>query len=256
MFKSLIIFVVAVYLFFLILAYFFADRMIFLPPTSSYVDTKNIIKLITKDGAKISAVYLPNKDAKYTILFSHGNAEDLGYLMPFLRDLNAQGFSVFSYDYRGYGTSQGRSTEARAYMDADAAYDYLVNTLSLEPQDIIVFGRSLGAALAINLAVHKPVGGLIIESAFVTAFRVITRIPVLPFDKFNNLKKIKKVRCPILVIHATNDTLVQFWHGRKLYLTAKAPKRYFWVKNANHNDLFWIIDKNYWSVMRKFIKSI
>lgn len=252
MFKSLIIFVVAIYFLFLILAYFFADRMIFFPPMSSYIDTGNVIKLTTKDGAKISAVYLPNEHARYAILFSHGNAEDLGYIMPFLRDLNAQGFSVFSYDYRGYGTSKGRSTEARAYMDIDAAYDYLVNDLHVLPKHIIVFGRSLGAALAIDLAMRKPVAGLIIESAFVTAFRVVTRIPVFPFDKFNNLKKIKQVRCPVLVIHSINDTLVPFWHGNKLYQMIRKPKQHLWVQNADHNDAFWLADKNYWSTIRRF----
>ncbi|MGD9153618.1 MAG: alpha/beta hydrolase [Gammaproteobacteria bacterium] len=252
MLKSLIIFVVAIYLLFLIFAYFFADQMIFLPPLSGYIDTNDVIKLTTKDGVRISAVYLPNVHAKYTILFSHGNAEDLGYILPFLQDLNAQGFSVFSYDYRGYGTSKGRPTESRAYADANAAYDYLVNNLHVAPKHIVVFGRSLGAALAIDLAARKPVAGLIVESAFVTAFRVLTRIPVLPFDKFNNLRKIKQVRCPVLVIHAINDTVVPFWHGYKLYQVIKTPKQYLWVQNADHNDLFWVADKNYWPTIHKF----
>lgn len=256
MLKSLIVFVVAVYMLFLIFAYFFADRMMFLPPLPSYIDTNNIIKLTTKDGVKISAVYLPSEYARYTILFSHGNAEDLGSIMPFLRDLNEQGFSVFSYDYHGYGTSKGRPTEVHAYADADAAYNYLVSNLHVAPKRIIVFGRSLGAALAIDLAMRKPVAGLIIESAFVTAVRVVTRIPILLFDKFNNLKKIKQVRCPVLVIHALNDTLVPFWHGQKLYQSITTPKQNLWIKNANHNDLFWVADKNYWLVIRKFINSL
>ena len=256
MFKSLIVFVVAIYLFFSIIAYFFSDRVIFLPPLASYIDTQNVIKLTTKGGDKISAVYLPDEHAKYTILFSHGNAEDLGYLMPFLRNLNKQGFSVLSYDYHGYGTSKGRPTEAHSYADADAAYNYLVNSLHVAPNRIIVFGRSLGAALAIYLAARKPVAGLIVESGFVTAFRVVTKIPILPFDKFNNLKRIKQVRCPILVIHAVNDTVIPFWHGRKLYQVAKAPKQHLWIKNVDHNDAFWLADKNYWEMIRGFSRDL
>lgn len=256
MLKTLIIFFIFFYAFFLVVAYFFADRLIFFPPKSSYVDSSNIIKLTTKDNAKISAVYLPNEKSKYVILFSHGNAEDLGHVMFFLRDLHAQGFAVFAYDYHGYGTSEGRPDEARAYNDINAAYNYLVNNLKIAPQHIIVFGRSVGAAMAIDLAVRKPVAGLIIESAFVTAFRVITRVPIFPFDKFNNLKKIKQLHCPVLVIHAVNDTLVPFWHGQKLYSAIKTPKQYLWVKNANHNDLFWEIDKNYWPALKNFVGGL
>jgi fermentation-respiration switch protein FrsA (DUF1100 family) len=256
MLKSLIVFLIIFYCFFLVVAYFFSDQMIFLSPSSSYFDSGNIIKLTTKDGVKISAVYFPNKQAKYVILFSHGNAEDLGYLKPFLLDLRAQGFSVFAYDYHGYGTSQGRSSEKRAYFDIDAAYDYLVNNLHIPPERIIVFGRSLGAALSIDLAARQPVAGLIIESAFVSAFRVLTRITLLPFDKFNNLKKIKQVRCPVLVIHAINDTIIPFWHGQKLYSAIETPKQHLWIKNANHNDLFWVADKNYWIIIKNFAGNL
>ena len=256
MFKTLIIFVIFAYLFFAMIAYFFADKIIFPAPRSSYQDTVNILKLKTKDGAVISAVYLPNKNSKYVMLFSHGNAEDLGDMLPFLRDIVAQGFSVFSYDYHGYGTSSGKPTEQHVYEDINAAYDYLINTLNIPPKHIIVFGRSIGAAVAIDLAVRQPVAGLIVQSGFVTAFRVLTRVPLLPFDKFNNLNKIAQVSCPALIIHGTKDTIVPFWHGKKLFETVQTPKQHLWIKGADHNDPIWEIDPHYWDVIRGFVGKI
>jgi fermentation-respiration switch protein FrsA (DUF1100 family) len=253
--KTIIIFLLAAYICLLFFAYFFADKLIFFPRISSYHDTNDIIKLTTIDGTIISAIYLPNKKARYVMLFSHGNAEDLGDIMPFLQELREQGYAVFAYDYHGYGTSQGKPTEQSAYADINAAYDYLVKTLHITPQHIVVFGRSLGAAVSIDLAAREPVAGLIAESPFVTAFRVLTYIPVFPFDKFNNLSKIKRIHCPVLVIHGTADTIVPFWHGKKLYQTANSPKQYLWIKGANHNDPFWQLDANYWRVIRQFVNN-
>src|SRR5439155_21231421 len=136
-----------------------------------------IVKLISKDGKQISAIFLPNEKAKYTILYSHGNAEDIGDIRPMLDGLKNLGFSVFAYDYQGYGTSQGKPTESNAYADVLAAYEYLTTRLGISSERIISYGHSLGAALAVDLAARKPVAGVIIESAFTTAFRVVTRIP-------------------------------------------------------------------------------
>ncbi|GCL39664.1 hypothetical protein SR1949_47920 [Sphaerospermopsis reniformis] len=116
---------VVIYTLFAVYVYFRADSMIFLPQPSSYEDTKDIIKLKTRENQQISAVYLPNPTAKYTILYVHGNAEDLGHIRATLKKIRDVGFSVFAYDYRGYGTSQGTPTENAAYQDIDTAYNYL-----------------------------------------------------------------------------------------------------------------------------------
>ena len=108
--------------------------------------------------------------------------------------------------------------------DVEAAYAYLVNELGVAPQRIIVLGRSVGSGPATYLASRKPVGALLLESPFVSAFRVVTGIPILPFDKFNNLSRIGQVHCPALVVHGTADRVVAFWHGRKLYEAANEPK--------------------------------
>lgn len=227
--------------------------MIFLPPSPGYKDDEKTIKIKTQDGETISAFYLPNEEAKYTLLISHGNAEDIGHMLPYLHELKSQGFSVFAYDYRGYGTSSGNPTEQSAYADISANYAYLTQTIGVPAERIIVMGSSLGAALAIDLAAREPVAGLIVESPFVTAFRVVTYVPLLPFDKFDNMGKISNVRCPILFVHGTHDRIVPIWHGRKLYEVATAPKQNFWVEGGGHNDLLWVAGNRYWQAIHAFV---
>src|SRR5438128_9503857 len=116
-----------------------------------------------------------------TILFSHANAEDIRYDQELLERIRAAGFAVFAYDYQGYGTSEGRPSERHAYEDENAAYNFLVQSMHVQPNRIIAFGRSVGSGPACDLASRRPVAGLILESAFTSAFRVMTRVRVLPF---------------------------------------------------------------------------
>ena len=189
-------------------AWLISDRMIFLPPAPSYRESSDVLKLVTWDGERIAAVYLANPGARYTLLLSHGNGEDLGWVVPTLPALRELGFGVLAYDYRGYGLSEGRPSEERVYGDIDAAYEYLTREKGLPADRIILYGRSLGAGAAVDLAARRPVGGLVLESPFLTAFRVMTRIPLFPFDKFRNVDKIGRVRCPVLIMHGEADEIV------------------------------------------------
>lgn len=241
-----------VYLLFAIFVYFISDQLIFPKLKSSYQDSEDIIKLHSEDGTVISAVYLPNDNAEYTVLVSHGNAEDLGNLMPFLYSFRAQGFSIFAYDYHGYGTSQGRPTEKNTYADINAAYSYLTKHLHIPPNQIILYGRSLGAGVAIDLAVRQPIAGLIIESPFVTAYRTLFKFPLLLFDKFDSLSKIKKIKAPILIIHGKKDQVVAFWHGEYIYHQANSPKQFLPIENAGHNDVAKMGGETYWDAIKQF----
>jgi abhydrolase domain-containing protein 17 len=176
--------IIFIYAFLCLYAVFFSDRLIFQPPAAGYQDTSEIIKLSSANGLKISAVHFPNPQAQYTILYSHGNAEDLGYIWSVLREIRDSGFAVFAYDYQGYGTSQGKPSEYNVYRDSSAAYGYLTEQLRVPPKQIILYGRSVGGGPAIDLAARQSVGGLVVESSFVSVFRVLTQIPLLPFDKF------------------------------------------------------------------------
>src|SRR5205085_2083103 len=121
--KKMLFVLVLVYAALLIFAVFLSDGVIFQPHTSAYQDTPEVLKLTTANGNRISAFYLPNVSARFTLLVSHGNAEDLGDARYWLEDLRRAGFAVFAYDYEGYGTSQGKSSERRVYQDVEAAYD-------------------------------------------------------------------------------------------------------------------------------------
>lgn len=235
-----------------LLAWLFADRMIFLPPAPQYADADGILKLPTAAGERISALYLPNPGADYTILFSHGNAEDLGIVRPLLPALRDLGFAVLAYDYRGYGTSEGRPSERASYQDIDAAYEYLTRRLGLSPHRIILYGRSVGAGPAVDLAARQSVAGLVLESPFTTAFRVLTRVPLLPFDKFRNLAKIPRVGCPVLVMHGLADEVVPVAHGQRLFAAAREPKQALWVPGAGHNDFMWVAGPRWAQALRDF----
>lgn len=229
-----------------------SDRMIFLPPAPSYRDTPDVLRLPTAGGERIAALYRANPAAPYTMLFSHGNGEDLGWVRPLLPALGDLGFSAFAYDYRGYGLSEGRPSERNVYADLDAAYDHLTRELRVPPERIILYGRSLGAGAAVDLAVRTSVGGVVLESPFLTAFRVMTRVPLFPFGKFRNVDKIGRVRCPVLIMHGEADEIVPMWHGRRLFERAPGPKMFVPIPGARHNDLMWVAGARYAAALRDF----
>jgi fermentation-respiration switch protein FrsA (DUF1100 family) len=227
----------ALYIGLFLFAYFLSDSMIFLPHPSSYQDSADILKITTAGGKKISAVYLPNPAAKFTLLVSHGNAEDLGDDRYWLDNLRHAGFNVFAYDYEGYGTSEGKTTEKSAYEDEAAAYEFLAVDLKTPPDRIIIFGRSVGTGPATYIAARRPSAGLILQSPFVSAFRVLTRVPLLPFDKFPNYKNIRHVHSPVLIMHSRADSVIAFWHGQKMFDLANQPKEAHWFVTPDHNEM-------------------
>lgn len=245
-----------IYISFALYVFFRADSMIFMPQPSSYQDTKEIVKLPVNQTEKISALYLPNSQSAYTLLYIHGNAEDLGDIRPLLDRLHSWGFSIFAYDYRGYGTSDGKPNESNAYQDAEVAYTYLTQTLKIPPQKIIVYGRSLGGGSAVELATRHQVGGLILESTFTSAFRVVAPFPLLPFDKFSNIDKLPKVSCPVLVMHGEADRTIPFTHGKALYDAAPQPKTFLWVANAGHDDFSLVAGDRYQQTLLAFQQLI
>jgi hypothetical protein len=229
-----------------------ADSLLFQPAFCSYEDDGEVHKIEVGDGVVISARWLPSSNGWFTVFHHHGNAEDLGFLGQGLGGFEDRGFSVFAYDYRGYGTSSGEPSVEGVYRDAEAAFRYLVEVIGVPPERILVHGRSVGSGPAVDIAVRHPVAGLVVESGFVSAFRVVTRIPLFPGDKFRNLARIRDVGCPVLVLHGTADETIPVWHGRALYERAREPKRAVWIEGAGHDDLLWVGKERYWGAWGEF----
>ena len=246
------------YLFLLVFAVGFADRLIFVPPSTSYDrDLDGLAFLDASDGTSIAVRWVERPGSELAVLFAHGNAEDLGHGQDHAARYAALGTSVLTFDYPGYGLSSGRPTEEGAYAAADAAYEFLVDSLGFAPGSIIVHGRSLGGAVAVDLASRRTVGGLVIESSFVSAYRVLTRIPIAPVDQFESLKKMPRVDAPVLVVHGGRDAVIAEWHGRRLFEAAPPHRRRsLWVERAGHNDLAWVAGDEYWSELGRFAGSV
>jgi abhydrolase domain-containing protein 17 len=255
--KALLVTVLLVYLAFAAFAWLASDRMIFQPPPSSYRAGQLPIVMVPTDGGSIAMLHLPNPRATVTVLYAHGNAEDLGHAAPLLEELRRAGFAVLAFDYRGYGLSTGGPPSAAgATSDMEAVYQHAVRTLKIPPSRIVLYGRSVGSGPATDLAARVPIGGLVLESAFVSAFRVLTRVSLLPFDRFHNLRHIRRVHAPVLVIHGTEDEVIPVSHGRRLYEAAGQPKQALWVEGAHHNDVPFVAGARYWSTLAAFGREV
>jgi abhydrolase domain-containing protein 17 len=240
------------------LAWLVADRMIFMPPPATYnATTLPIVHVQAEDGVRIAALHLPNDTARFAILYSHGNAEDLGWMLPTLEQLRELGFAVVAYDYRGYGASTGGPpTTAGVSRDIAAVYAWMTRDLGIPPERVVLYGRSLGSGPATELAAREPVAGLILESAFTSAYVVLTRFAILPFDRFPNIRHIRDVNAPVLVIHGTRDEVIPFSHGRRLHDAVTGPRSALWVEGARHNDVALVAGRQYRDALRAFEASL
>ena len=237
-------------------AHYLSLEMIFPRPPVKYTMGPDYIELTAPDGVKLAARYWPNPDAKHTLLYLHGNYEDLGSLAEYIPAFLRAGYAVFAFDYRGYGRSGGASNEANVYADTSLAYAYMRGKLGLPADRIVPFGYSLGGGPAVELALHEPVGGLVLQGAFVSAYRVMTRIPLFPADKFVNLAKMPRLRCPVMVIHGTADATVPFWHGERLYEAVTARKAKLFIADGPHAGLADFAGPRYGEELRGFTDSL
>jgi abhydrolase domain-containing protein 17 len=238
-------------------AFAVAERIMFQPPASSYTRSALPISMVPVGDDSVAVLYLPNESARYTMIYSHGNAEDLGHLRGVLQDLRANGFAVLAYDYRGYGLSTPvRPTARRATEDVAAVYRHATTTLGIEPSNLILYGRSVGSGPTLELAASHDAAGVILESAFTSAYRVMTRVAVLPFDRYPNIERVRDLQRPLLVIHGTADDIIPASHGRQLHATAPGPKQALWAEGAGHNDLMYVAGARYFAALRDFARLL
>jgi fermentation-respiration switch protein FrsA (DUF1100 family) len=196
--------------------------------------------LHSKSGSKLQVLYI-NKHAKYTIIFSHGNAEDI-YLVQqwlesyFLKQVNV---NAVVYEYTGFGEANGRvPSDSSLYADIETVYLYLTDSLGTDPSTIIAYGRSIGSGPSCYLGEQYPLGGVILHSPIASALRVVFDLRwTLPFDKFPNIDRVSRISCPIFVIHGRRDEIVPFKHAVMLHERSKVKYPPYYVDGAGHNNV-------------------
>lgn len=199
------------------------------------------VRFTAADGVRLHGWFVPVWQARATLLFCHGNAGNISHRLDSIRLFHDLGLNVLIFDYRGYGQSGGRPSEKGSYRDADAAWDHLVNRRRIAPARIVIFGRSLGAAIAADLASRTKPAAVILESAFTTIPDMAAALyPWLPARllsryRYDNRAKIGHIRSPLLIVHGRDDEIIPFSHGRQLFTLANDPK-HFLALSGGHND--------------------
>ncbi|OQS00364.1 serine protease family S09X [Thraustotheca clavata] len=210
--------------------------------------------LATSLSNHIASFYIKNERAKFTLLFSHGNAEDLGMVYDWFREVSRRlQVSVMAYDYTGYGISAGEPSEEACIADIEAAFAYLVDVKKTPPHLILLYldhlhlryGRSLGTGPTTYLAAKQsklknPVAGVILQSPLLSIYRVAFQFRFsLPGDMFCNIDRAPLIESPITIIHGTRDEVIPFWHGEELFLACNPAWRSkpLWVQDAGHNNI-------------------
>jgi fermentation-respiration switch protein FrsA (DUF1100 family) len=217
----------------------------------------------TEDGLTLHAWWHPGRGADApddgpVLLWCHGNAGNITHREANLLATAECGMAALLFDYRGYGQSEGRPSESGLYLDADAAYRYLTDERGIEPGRIVVFGRSLGAAVALDLALRQPVAGLIMESAFENV-RAMARlqVPLLPVGpllrcRFDSLARIGGLTVPLLMLHGDRDRIVPMSQGQAVFDAAPEPKSWHTISGAGHNDTYTVGGADYFRTLRRF----
>ena len=234
-----------------------ANRLMFHPPAATYRwQTPGIVKLDTPAGP-IAALWLENPESNKVLLYFHGNAEDVGHGFPVYAAFRDAGMSVLCVDYPGYGPSAGAPSEKGVYASADAAHAYLTQTRGVAETNLVVMGLSIGGGPACYFAEkHPEVDGLILQSAFTSAFRTVTRVRILPVDPFPNIARIARIPCRKLFLHGTADTIVPHSHAVALHDKAGEPKTLVDVPGAGHNDLVAVMGfDRYVALVAAFVKG-
>lgn len=215
------------------------------------------VYFVTADRVKLNGWLLPAQDSRFILILCHGNAGNISHRIEKIQILHQLGLSIFMFDYRGYGRSQGRPSERGLYRDAEAAYNYLVSERRIKPENIVVYGESLGGAVAIDLATKRDIKALITEGTF-SSTRDVARVvyPFLPSflvsSSFDSARKIRQISAPKLIIHSTNDEIIPFRLSNLLFEAAPGPKRFLKLMGG-HNTAFLDSEELYRSGIADFL---
>jgi hypothetical protein len=218
--------------------------------------------LRAEDGVQVHGWFLPTKGSRWTVLVCHGNAGNISHRLDRALLMQAKlGADVLLFDYRGYGRSEGRPDEEGTYRDGRAAYRWLVEERGVARERIVLFGESLGAAVALELALDRSPAALVLEAPFASipemARVVFPLLPPGPWvrTRYDNLAKVPALTAPLLVLHGEADATVPFGQGRRVFEAAPEPKRFFAIAGAGHNDTYVVGGEPYWRAWSAFLDS-
>ncbi len=261
--------VVGAYVLFVIFLFFTQSSLVYYPniPTRSLVATPDSIGIAyesvtisANDGIKLHGWYIRAQQSDGVLLFLHGNAGNISHRLDSIKIFNELGFDIFIFDYRGYGKSEGKPSEEGTYRDADAAWTYLTQQRNVVPQDIVIFGRSLGASIASYLASRHTPRALIIESAFTSVPDLAAQLyPLVPVRwiarlQYNTKTFLQAVKIPVLVIHSRDDEIIPFEHAERLFSNANDPKQLLTLRGG-HNDGFLVSGQQYINGLKDFLSE-
>jgi fermentation-respiration switch protein FrsA (DUF1100 family) len=220
--------------------------------------------LTSKDGGRLHAWYFPpatdSRRSDKVVLFCHGNGGNLTSRPGYYKSILETGVALLTFDYRGYGRSEGSVSEEGTYLDAEGAYAW-VRQKGFAATNIILWGESLGGAVATELALRQPAGGLVLHASFTSVpdigaeFFPWMPVRLLATIHYNTLGKLPRVTCPVLVMHSKDDRTIAYHHGERNFAAAKEPKL-FWELRGDHNDALEADQPRYVAGMEKFLQLI
>jgi hypothetical protein len=254
---NILILLAAGYFVLCLMLFFFQSRMIYFPeigredfvtPQQAGMDYQEVT--INAAGEKLHSWFVPAPQARGVVLFFHGNAGSISHRLDYLRMFRELGFSILIFDYRGYGKSSGEPSEIGTYQDAEAAWNYLVETKRIAPSSIVLYGESLGGAVAAWLAARVKPRALIITSTFTSLPDLGAKLyPLFPVRlltryEYNAKKYLQAATCPVLIVHSREDEIVPFEHGEQLYTAAHEPKQLLEIHGGHNTSL--ILSRDLW----------
>jgi fermentation-respiration switch protein FrsA (DUF1100 family) len=245
------------------------DKMAFFPDTKSLIEKSDLPKYIrkveipTSDNLKISGLLFSkdnNNTSKKLVLYFHGNAGNMYYRIDESKHFFDMGYDVLIVSYRGYADSQGKPTEKGIYIDGESALNYSITTLGYTIGNIIIYGRSIGTTVAVEISQRKHISKIILITPLSSGIdfarsKGLGSFVILVGDPFNSLKKINNISVPLLVVHGNHDSVVPFQNGMKLFNEYQNQKTFIEIKNGDHNDLEFINPVLFWGSIKQFLNA-
>ena len=261
----------ALYLICLVILTLFQRKFIYFPykldkefEYPRYVSDMEEVFITCENGNIINGLYAPGKDTFATVLIFHGNAGHITHRDIILQGFNRLGYAVLLIDYQGYGKSEGTPSEKNLYRDGKASLEWLSKEKKVTPEEIVLFGKSLGSGVAVELATQNSFKGLILESPFTSIASVagshfpykLFPVSLLLIDRFDNAAKIHSVDSPLLITHGAEDKIVDKKEGEKLFKQANMPKELYLIEGAGHNTIQYYNPQKYWEKIAKWLINL